>query len=231
MVAALVASVIPTTVLRAVQPLDVRLDADPNLTQLLPLVRSVGPRGHVAVLSTNISSSFPLVLEGGSQWALRHPNLWPLVALYPDEVRHAAIVRPRPWSARGRVEQQFDSEVVNDLMRTTPELLLVLRPDPTVSGSGGARRFDYLEYFGGVPGFQRQVLDGYRLDAASGSYAVFWRRDVPTGGRATVETAPPPSLPLPPLAGMSETLVIAFGAAGFGWAWRRTRRRNRLEAE
>jgi hypothetical protein len=228
-VAAHVTSVIPTTLLRVGHPRDVRLDADPDLPRLLPLVRSVGPRGHVAVLSTNISSSFPLVLEGGSRWALRHPNLWPLVALYPGEVREAAVVHPRPWLDRGRVERQFAGEVVEDLIRTKPELLLVMRPDPAVHGWGGARRFDYLEYFGDVPGFQHQVLDHYRLDAPRGSYVVYWRRDSSTGAEAeaaVAEAAPPRSLPLQSLAGRSEVLVMAAGVAGFAWAWHRTRRRN-----
>lgn len=230
-VAAQLASVMPTTVLRVVHPRDVRLDADPDLPRLLPLVRSVGPRGHVAVLSTNISSSFPLVLESSSRWALRHPNLWPLVALYPDEVRQAATVRPRPWSDRGRVERQFAGEVVEDLTRTKPELLLVIRPEPTVHGWGGARRFDYLEYFSDVPGFQRQVLDHYQRDAPSGSYAVYWRRGFSTGAPGVAEVAPVPSLPPQALAGMSETLVIAAGVAGFVWAWHRTRGRNRNGVE
>jgi hypothetical protein len=98
--AAVVGSVVPATLLRTINPTDPRLDADPNLPMLLPLVRSVGAQGRVAVLSTTISSGFPLVLEGGARWAFRGPNLWPLVAFYPDDSRGASLVRAPRFADR-----------------------------------------------------------------------------------------------------------------------------------
>ena len=139
------------------------------------------------------------------------------------------MVRPRPWPARGPMEQRFASEVANDLARTRPNLLLVLRPNPTVRGGGGARRFDYLQYFIDVPGFQHRVLDHYRLDGRVGSYSVFWRRDLPTGTRAMAEAAPRYPTLRPSLAGMAAMLVVGAGMAGFAWAWHHTRRRHRSE--
>ena len=119
---------------------------------------AVGPQGHVAVLSTNISSSFPLILEGESRWALRHPNLWPLVAFYPDEIRAATMVSPKPFAVRSPFEQQFTRDVVDNLLRTKPELLLVLRPDAAALGGGGSGRFEYLAYFSGSPGSRTRSL-------------------------------------------------------------------------
>jgi len=219
MLAALVVSVIPASALRLVHPRDARLDGDPNLGLLLPLVRAVGPLGHVAVLSTNISSSFPLVLEGGSQWALRQPNLWPLVAFYPDEVRAAAMVRPRPFAMRSPFEQQLTRETVVDLLRTKPELLLVLRSDTTTRRWGGATRFGYLGYFSGYPGFQDQVLANYRQGSVIGEYDVYWRQ----GSRAATEPAPGvlslAPIPLLSLASWTKLLSGVASVVGFLGAW------------
>jgi hypothetical protein len=220
MVAAVLASVAPATMLRVAHPHDPRLDADPSLARLLPLVQAVGPQGHVAVLSTNISSSFPLVLEARTQWALRHPNLWPLVAFYPDQVREPAVVRTRPASARSPLEEAFGREIVADLVRTTPDLLLVLRPDPGARGGGGARRFDYLGYFAEVRGFSERVLPGYQRDTVIGNYDVYWRRGAPAAVRATAPRRDPG--PLAPLAGTG-WLVPAALLLGIAVGWGRTR--------
>jgi hypothetical protein len=178
----------------------------------------------VAVLSTNISSSFPLVLEGRTRWALRHPNLWPLVALYPDQVREPAMVRTRPASARSPLEKAFGREIVADLIRTTPDLLLVLRPDPAARGGGGARRFDYLGYFAEVPGFSERVLPGYRRDTVLGNYDVYWRRGAPTAARATA--APREPGPQGPMVGTGWLVPVVL-LLGSVVGWWRTRVRPR----
>jgi len=219
MLAAVAASMAPAFVLRVVHPRDARLDADANLGRLLPLVRAAGPLGYVAVLSTNIASSFPLTLEGGSRWALRHPNLWPLVAFYPDEVREAGVVSSRPFAMRSPFEQQFTKGVVDDLIRTKPDLLLVFRSDPTVWEWGGARRFDYLAYFSDSPGFQDQVLAHYRQGTVVGDYDVYWRQ----GFRAATEPAPGvlslTHIPLLSLASWTKLLSGVAFVVGFLGAW------------
>ena len=217
--AALVASAIPASVLRLAHPRDARLDADPNLGRLLPLVHAVGPLGHVAVLSTNISSSFPLVLEGGSRWALRQPSLWPAVAFHRDEIRGAALVRPRPFAVRSPFEQQFTRDVVDDLLRTKPDLLLVLRPDEAALGGGGSGRFDYLQYFSGSPGFQDQVLAHYGQGTVVGDYDVYWRQDSRTAAPPEPGVLSLIHIPLLSLASWTKLLSGVAFVVGFLGAW------------
>lgn len=191
--AATALSVVPTEVVRALHPRDAILDADPDLSVLLPLVREVGSGGHVAVFSTNIASSFPLVLESGARWALRHPNLWPLVAFYDDQVRGEALVHTREWALRPPLERQFSQELVDDLDRTKPALLVVLRSDAAVRGWGGARRFDYLGYFSATPGFATRIMPEYRAGGAIGLYDLYWRKPGPPPSTPTSAVSAPPA--------------------------------------
>jgi hypothetical protein len=177
--AAMVLSVVPTEALRARHPQDRRLDADHDLAALLPVVRTVGPGEPVAVFSTNIASSFPLLLETGAKAAFRFPNFWPLVALYDDQIRGDALVRTRAWERRTPLEQAFSEGLVKDLTRTRPALLLVLQVDTTARGWGGAQRFDYLGYFAATPGFATKVMPAYRPGGTVGSYALYWREPGP----------------------------------------------------
>jgi len=178
-IAVLVAAALPGVFLRVAHRGDARLNADRNLPQLLPLVAAVGDSGHVAVFSTNIISGFPLVLEGGSRWAFRHPSLWPLVALYEDQVPGRTLITVRDYAARDGLERQFTQDIVDDLFRTKPDMLLVLRPDSTTTRWGGARRFDYLGYFATHPAFRDSVLPSYTAAGAVGDYDVYRRAPKP----------------------------------------------------
>ena len=219
LLAALVASASPASALRLAHPRGARLDADPNLGRLLPLVRAVGPLRPVAVLSTNLSSSLPLILEGESRWALRHPNLWPLVAFYPDEIRAATMVSPKPFAVRSPFEQQFTRDVVDDLLRPKPELLLMLRPDTAALGGGGSGRFGYLAYFSGSPGFQDQVLAHHGQGTVVGDYDVYWRQDSRTTTPAEPGVLSLIHIPLLSFTSWTKLLSGVAFVVGFLGAW------------
>ncbi len=223
-VTALAGAVLPATALRAVFPRHPVLDVDSSFSALLPLVQSVGPSGHVAVLSSNIASPFPLVLAGGARWTFRHPNFWPLVALYPDQVRAPTLVIPRPADRRGPLELRFIREVVSDLVRARPELLLVLRPDPLDRRFGGARHFDYLAYFSADPALSTLMGD-YAAAGVVGSYDVFWRRG---GNHAPIAEPPRPpvSIDRAGLREIGEGLSALLLVAGLGVGWWATARRE-----
>jgi len=213
----------PLQVLR--HPLDSRQDADPNLHSLLPLVQATGPGGYVAVFSSNIASGFPLVLEGHARWAFRYPSLWPLVALYENQLSNSRLVVPRAYQERGALESAFTDSIRSDLVRTRPVLLLVVKPDTVSRGWGGARRFDYLQYFASDPRFTTEVLQHYRSLGTIGSYDALWRIG-------------PDSLPSPQLSGLegvdappgwyeawplAKILMVAGSLLGAISAWRASR--------
>lgn len=210
---ALVAGAAPSTLRRVYRPHSVELDQGWSPHLLLPLVQAVGPSGYVAILSTNIATNFPVVLEGGARWAFRHPNFWPLIAFYADEVRGTGLITPRRYEERGFLERQFSDEVVADLIRTRPRLLLVLRPEPMARGGGGARRVDYLEYFSSQPLFLSEVFAGYQPAGQVGDFDVYWRRGEEPGPLAASPAPVGRGLSLREWTQLLTGLGFAFGFA------------------
>jgi hypothetical protein len=134
------------------------------------------------------------------------------------------IATPRPFAARSPFEQRFTRETVDDLLHTKPELLLVLHSNGSTLDGGGARRFDYLQYFSAFPGFQDQVLQNYRHGAVVGDYDVYWRR----GSGAATEPRPGvlslTHIPLLSLASWTKLLSGVALVVGFLGAWVASRR-------
>jgi hypothetical protein len=119
--------------------------------------------------------------------------------------------------------------VVDDLIQATPDLLLVLRPDSTSRGWGGARRFDYLTYFSEVPRFGELVISRYQPGGTVGLYDVYWRR--PSQARMQLSGAPKLRLiPRQSLGDWEERLAVVAFLAGCAEAWRAARRRRPLPA-
>lgn len=184
-------------------PRSPRFDADPSLVELLPLVRTVPQGEAVVVLSTNIASGFPLVLDGGGRWGLRFPSLWPLAAFYHEQLSRGGLVAPRPLPLRPELERAYGRAVVADMASSRPALILVLSPFPGIQPSdsvpdvrrgpvvgGEARRFDYLAYFAPVEGMA-DLLSRYRMAGNAGMYRVLWRADLPRRGGLPEGTARP----------------------------------------
>jgi len=223
--AVLIATIVaplPATMWRLLRPSSSVHDADPNFSRLVPVIRGAGAGATVAVLSSNIASAFPLVLQAGARWPLRFPSLWPLIALYADSLDWRHVTVPRAYEARGPFEHSFVDDVIEDLESGNPALVLVLQPDVNAIGWGGARHFDYLEYFSTDPEF-KQFFEGYTSIGSAGNYDVYRRR---TEGQ-TSSTAVPPSSNAPPrhrlpLALLAWILTGFWAGLGCMWSWRVT---------
>ncbi len=153
-----------------------RYRTDPTYPLLLPVVKQLAGGQSLVVLSANPLTGWPLTRDAGATWASRYMSFWPLQALYDEQLWDdpPRLVRPHPPDQRPPFEIRFVDEVVEDLERWRPRLIVVLEPDPAVLAWGGARRFDYLEYFGTDPRFAA-LFRGYRRVSTVGPYGLWLR--------------------------------------------------------
>lgn len=156
-----------------------RYRTDPSYPLLLPVVKQLARGQSLVVLSSNPAAGWPLARDVGATWASRYMSLWPLPAIYDGQVwaRSPHLVRPNPPALRPAFETRFIDEVVADLERWRPRLIVVQEPDPEYPGWGGAKRFDYLGYFGADPRFVAW-MGQYRQVDSVGGYAL-WLRERP----------------------------------------------------
>jgi hypothetical protein len=127
-----------------------RRGIQPDLvTPLTAVVREHAPGGPIATLGmrTLLYPSFPLVNETGARWSLRHHSLWFLPAFYAREL---ATPPPAPVVAHAPaemppLERAFFEEIILDLCRTPPRLLLVEVAAPLAPA--GRRALDLEAYY------------------------------------------------------------------------------------
>ncbi|HEX9900869.1 MAG TPA: hypothetical protein VGC81_16705 [Candidatus Methylomirabilis sp.] len=160
------------------QPKHLRYQPSPEHAELVLLTKRLADGEPIIVLSTNPVGGWPLTLSADAKWASRYMHFWPLAAFYDHELWSLPprIVVPRPPAERPAAERRFHEEIIQDLQRQRPRLVLVLVPDSTQWGLGGARRFDYLEYFGADPRFRDFMADYQELPQV-GSYRLWTRVD------------------------------------------------------
>jgi hypothetical protein len=158
------------------QPGHPRYQPSPEYAELIRQTRELAVGERIIALSTNPVSGWPLTLSAGARWSSRYMHFWPLVAFYDDQLWSSPMrmVQPRPLNQRTGEERRFHEEVIEDLHRHHPRLVIVLLPDSTLWGMGGARRFDYLEYFGADPRF-RDFMSAYQPVRRIGAYEI-WSR-------------------------------------------------------
>lgn len=197
---------------------------DPDYEQTLNVVRRFGGGRPLAVLSANLASAFPLGSEAGVEWAFRYGGLPWLPAFYASEVRTGKIVTYRPYVGRSVLERSFAEDVVTDLRRAVPGLIIV--PQPANDGSY-YRLFDYLGYFGEEPGFG-EFFEAYRLLGRTGAYQVFQHQDLAdTSGFMAQAGTDPGATRMAGLSDLESGLVLAALVSavvlGIG-AWERQRR-------
>ncbi|HEX5634479.1 MAG TPA: hypothetical protein VFX50_14660 [Gemmatimonadales bacterium] len=161
-----------------------RLDTDvlrgrrprPDLDEFIPgTLAALEGRRSIAVLSSNIASSFPLLRMAGTRSVLRHPLLWPLRLDELTRVEPDGVRRCPPIAERTALAHRFLGEVAEDLRRGEPDVLLLMTPDARDGRWEGARRIDYMECLRRDPAL-RPLLDRYRRYAVVGPYELLERR-------------------------------------------------------
>jgi hypothetical protein len=208
-IAALLASTFLATTLRlqgSAQP-----TVDPDFDRLLAVVRRDGFGRPLAVLSSNLASSFPLTTEAGVKSATRFGGVQPwLAAFYAEALDSGTVVRVAPVSSRHPFERQLGKTVVADLRRHQPGLIVV--PAPRDSANY-LQRFDYLAYFAAYPGFT-ELLGEYRELGMVGIYHVYQHRSLTPGTMTGAWREPPlAERPSAPFSGSGERLLVVFVAA------------------
>lgn len=149
----------------------------PGYGMLLPLLRDLAAGGPILVLSSNPAIAWPLVVDAGGTWPLRSMSLWQLPALYDEELTpdFPRIIATRPPAARVGLERRFNEDVLEDIQRHPPEVIVVLAVDSTVSASATHRRIDTYGYFDADARFA-SVFARYREAARPGPFIVMTRR-------------------------------------------------------
>lgn len=154
----------------------VRLDL---VTPLAQIVRDRAAGGVITALGmrTFIYPAFPLVNKTGTRWGMRHNGLWFLAGLYEREL--AGDIVPIPFRAPDSmppVERVFFDEVVSDLVRTPPDLLII---EIAVNHApAGRRALDLQSYYGQDPRIAA-LLSDYTKIAVVGQFEVQARRPRP----------------------------------------------------
>jgi hypothetical protein len=184
-------------------PKNPRYDADPDLSQLIPVV-SKHAGSYVLMLSWSTASAFPLMTYSRVENASRFNHLWILGASYWKDLRRPEPLRYRARKEMAPLEQQLNDAVVEDMIRTTPSMIIALRPGPDLP-EWGLRRLDFIGYFRRDPRFAR-LFERFTYDGQIGEYWLF-RRVSP--GEATVL---PPARPR-----MMRTEPDRALSGSFGW--------------
>jgi hypothetical protein len=153
-------------------PKNPRYDADPDVSLLLPRVAKHAG-SHVLMLSWSAASAFPLMTYGGVENASRFNHLWILGALYWKDLWQAGALRYRTREEMPQLERYLNDAVVEDMTRTKPSMIIVLRPGID-SPAWGLRRLDFLGYFRRDPRFAR-LFEEFTYDGQVREYWLFRR--------------------------------------------------------
>jgi hypothetical protein len=148
----------------------------PGYGLLLPMLRGLAERGPILVLSSSPAYAWPLVVDAGGSWPLRYMSLWPLPALYDPELTAdmPRIVTTRDPGARVGYERRFNDEVLEDILREPPEVIVVQVVDSTIPAWATPQRIDYFGYFNADPRFA-SVFAQYR-EAARPRHFILLKR-------------------------------------------------------
>jgi hypothetical protein len=149
---------------------------------LAAIVRQNTSSGPIAMLATRalVYPAFPLVNQTGVAWSLRHHSLWFLREFYEAEAASGAPgpIAPHAPAAMPPLERAFFDEIVSDLCRKPPRLLIVETPAPPVPG--GRRSLDLEAYYGQDARFAR-LFSSYRPVGTVAAFRVF-KSDAPSCG-------------------------------------------------
>jgi hypothetical protein len=139
---------------------------------LIPFVRAAaGPGQPVYVLSTSVNPAFPLINLTGTTWPYRYNTLWLLPTYYRDEEDRGVAVYHAP-AAQSPGERAFFDEIIADLRKTPPTVLIVDRF--RMKQGFDTKKFDFVEYYSQSPEFAALFRE-YKLIAQIVPYDVYKR--------------------------------------------------------
>ena len=141
----------------------------PYAEPLLDLVQQRAAGKPIFVLSSSPWPAFPLVNLTEATWPYRFKSL-SFVSIYYKDVDNPATAAYRPPTAQSAEERAFFDNVVDELTRRPPALLIV---DVTRLKQGfGLAYFDFLTYYRQSPAFG-ELLRHYRMIEWKKNYQVF----------------------------------------------------------
>ncbi len=117
---------------------------------LVAPVRQAAAGQPIFVLSSSVNPAFPLVNLTGTTWPYRYNSLWLLPAYYHDD-QNFGVAAYRPPAAQSAGERAFFDEIIADLRKTPPAILIVDRS--RFKQGFGAREFDFVDYYSQSPEF------------------------------------------------------------------------------
>ena len=127
-----------------------------------------------SVLRLGYEDNFPMVDQAGARWSMRFPNLWFVQGAYAEQLGSPSALEYRRPEAMKPAERWCFEAVIQDVIRSRPSLLMIVRPHrPGVAGR--VTRLDYLKYFSQDPGFV-VALRSYDYIGEVSGYAAFHRR-------------------------------------------------------
>lgn len=122
--------------------------ANPPGHQLKEAVaRWTEPGDRFAVLSTYLSTSFPLVNESDLEWVLSEPSLWWVVAVYSTADPSGTKIEHRAPPEMGRSERAFYLGVIDRLATRSPSVLAIATPEANGEDFTPGYSLDIVSYF------------------------------------------------------------------------------------
>ena len=141
----------------------------PYVEPLLDLVQQRAAGKPIFVLSSSTGPAFPLVNLTEATWPYRFKSL-SFVSIYYRDDDNPATAKYHAPQAQSAEERAFFDEVVDDLTRRPPALLIV---DVTRLKQGfGLTYFDFLTYYRQSPAFGA-LLQHYRMIDWKKNFQVF----------------------------------------------------------
>ncbi len=146
------------------------------VTPMARIVEARAPGGVVTVLGmrTLLYPAFPLVNQTGARWGMRHNGLWFLAGFYafgrPGETTPISVHRPDEMSA---LERGFFEDVVSDIARTPPDLLMI--ESAAHFSPAGRQAVDLAAYYWQDARFAHVFSNYERIDTV-GPFEIYARR-------------------------------------------------------
>jgi hypothetical protein len=170
---ALIPPIVVVSMVADVQMVDVANAGDgirsPLAEPLIDIVHERAAGKPIFVMSSAVSPAFPLVNLSGATWPYRFKSL-SFVTIYYGDIDDPSHAAYRPPAAQVAGERALFDDVVEELIRTPPALLIVDRG--RLKQGFGLTHFDFLEYYGQSPAFAG-LMRHYRVIAKRKTFQIF----------------------------------------------------------